>query len=64
MPVPEQLPQITIFRIRYPDFRKAIFQQQLQQKSGIKTISFLLPASLPLNLRRIANPHLETQLCQ
>src|SRR5580700_2545060 len=56
--------QIPILRTRYPDARKAIFQQQLQQKFGIPAIGFLLAASLPLDLRRIPNPHLETQLGQ
>jgi len=64
MPVPKQLPQITIFRTGYPDSRKAIFPQQLQQKLGIETIGFLLPDSQSLDLCRIANPHLETQFCQ
>jgi hypothetical protein len=64
MPMPKQLPQITILRTRYPDSRKAIFQQQLQHESGILPVGFLLPDSLGLNLRRISNPQLETQLCQ
>jgi hypothetical protein len=64
MPVPEQLSQITIFRTGYPDLRKAIFPQQLQHKSGVLAVGFLLPDSLGLNLRRISNPQLETQLCE
>jgi len=64
MPVPKQLPQITILRTGYPDSRKAIFQQQLQQKFGIEAIGFLLADSQSLDLCRIADPHLETQLCQ
>ena len=35
MPVPEQLPRITILWTRYPDSRKAIFPQQLQQELGM-----------------------------
>jgi len=62
--MPKQLPQITILRTRYPDSRKAIFQQQLQHELGILPVGFLLPDSLGLNLRRISNPQLETQLCQ
>jgi hypothetical protein len=55
MPVPKQLPHVTIVRTGYPDFRKAIFQQQPQQKSGVLTVGFLLPSSLSLDLRCIAN---------
>jgi hypothetical protein len=64
MPVPKQLPQITILRTRYSYPRKAIFQQQLQQKLGILVVGLLLADALRLDLRCIANPHLETQFCQ
>jgi hypothetical protein len=64
MPVPKQLPQITILWSRHPDSRKAIFQQQLQQESGILAVGLLLPDSLGLNHRRISNPQFETQLCE
>jgi hypothetical protein len=61
MHVPQQLPQITIIWTRYPVSGKAIFQQQLQQKFGIEAVGLLLPDALFLDLRRIANPHVETQ---
>jgi hypothetical protein len=61
MPMPEQLPHITIFRTGYPHARKVIFQQQLQQKLGILAVGLLLADALRLDLRRIANPHLDTQ---
>jgi len=64
MAVPQQLSQIPILRIRYPDARKAIFQQELQQKFGIQAIGFLLPASLSLDLCRITNPQLDSEFCQ
>ena len=64
MPVPEQLSQIPILRTRYPDSRKVIFPQQPQQQSGVLTVGLLLADSLGLDLRRISDPHLETQLCQ
>src|SRR5215469_17402590 len=64
MPVPQQLPQIPILWTRYPDARKAIFQHELQQKSGILAVGLRLPDSLGLDLRRIADPQLETKLCQ
>jgi hypothetical protein len=50
------LPQISILGTRYPDSRKTIFQQQLQQKSGILAVGLLLPYSLGLDLRSIADP--------
>jgi hypothetical protein len=34
MPVPEQLPQITIIWTRHPDSRKPIFPQHFQQELG------------------------------
>jgi hypothetical protein len=56
MPVPEQLPEIPIFGTRYPDARKGIFQQQLQQKLSIVAVGLLLADSSPLNLRRKTLP--------
>jgi hypothetical protein len=60
--MPQQLPQITILRIRYPDSREAIFQQQLQQQLRVLAIG-LLPA-YPLSADRggIADPQLKLQL--
>src|SRR5215471_1310860 len=64
MPVPQQLSQVPILWTRYPDFRKAIFQQELQQQSGILTVGLRLPDALGFNLGGIADPQLETKLCQ
>jgi hypothetical protein len=64
VPVPKQLPQITILRTGHPDLGKVIFQQQLQQKLRIVTVGLLLADSLGLNLRRIADPYFDTQFCQ
>ena len=64
MPMPQQLPQIPILRTRYPDAREIIFQQQLQQKLGILTVRLLLADSLRVDLRGVANPHLDTQFRQ
>jgi hypothetical protein len=55
VPVPEQLPQITIFRTGCPDARRVIFQQQLRQKLGILAVGLLLADALGLDLRRITN---------
>ena len=53
MTVPQQLPQIPILRTRHPDFRKAIFEHQLQQKSGIRfrflTSLALISAGSPIH---------------
>ena len=64
MPVPQQLPQIAILWTRYPDPRKAIFQHQLQQQLRIFAIGLLFLDAPGLDLRGIADPHFETQLCQ
>ncbi len=59
--MPEQLPQIAILRTGYPHAGKVIFQQQLQQKLGMLAVGLLLADPLRLDLRRIPNPHLDTQ---
>jgi hypothetical protein len=38
MPVPKQLPQIPILRIRCPDSRKATLQKQPQQESAVLAV--------------------------
>ena len=42
VPMPEQLPQIAILRIRDPDLGKTTFQLQSQQQLCVLTIRFLL----------------------
>ena len=64
MPVPQQLSQISILRIWHPDSRKPIFQQQLPHKSGMFAVGLLFLDSLRLDLRGVADPYLEPQLCQ
>src|SRR5262245_56924218 len=64
MPVPQQLSQIPILRTRYPDFWKAIFQQQLQRQSGILAVGLRLPNTLGFNRGRIPDPQLETKFRQ
>src|SRR5258706_10625949 len=64
MPMPQQLPQIPILRIRDPDPWKTIFHQKLQQQLRILAIGLLLPHSLRANLRCVPDPQLKLQLDQ
>jgi hypothetical protein len=49
---------------KVPTREGSYFPGQLQKKLGILAVSFWLANSLGLDLRRIADPHLDTQLCQ
>ena len=62
MPVPQQLPQIAILPVRYPDLRKTIFQQQLQNQLRILAIRLLLAYPLRADLGRISDSQLKLQL--
>jgi len=64
VPVPQELPQVSILRIRYPDPRKAVLHQQLQQVFGILAVGLLFPYSLRSNLGWISDPQLVVQLHQ
>src|SRR2546423_5841565 len=64
MPMPEQLPQVSIFCIRYPDPRKGISHQQLQQQWRILTIGLLLAHSFRANFRCVPDPQLKLQVPQ
>ncbi|MGB8116869.1 MAG: hypothetical protein WCF22_24035 [Candidatus Sulfotelmatobacter sp.] len=64
MPMPQQLPQIEIRRIRHPDSRKAALQHQLQQQLCGLPIGLLLPHPLGANLGGISDPQLELQVAQ
>src|SRR5437899_9420841 len=64
MAMQQQLPHITILWTRYPDSRKAIFQQQLPHKSGIFAVVLLLPDARGPNLCRVSHPQFEAQLGQ
>jgi hypothetical protein len=64
MPMPQQLPQITILGVRHPDPRKAILQHQQQYELRILPIRLLLAHSLGSNLRWVSDPQLEAQFLQ
>src|SRR6516225_1519578 len=64
MPMPQQLPQIAILRIRYPDARKAILQHQLQYELRILAIGLLLAHPLRADLGSVADPQLELHIVQ
>ena len=64
MPVPQQLPQVSILPARHPDPRKAIFQQQPQQQLRILAIRLLLAYPLASDLGGISDPQLKLQLRQ
>src|SRR5882724_578309 len=64
MAMQQQLPHITILWTRYPDSRKAIFQQQLPHKSGIFAVVLLLPDARGPNLCRVSHPQFAAQLGQ
>src|SRR5579864_6407410 len=62
--MPQQLPQIAILRIRHPDPREAIFQQQSQQQLRVLAIRLLLPDPLRAHRGCVADPQLKLQLVQ
>ena len=59
VPMPQQLLQVPIDRVWYPDPRKTIFHHQPQQQLRILTVGLLLPYPLALNLGRITDPQLK-----
>src|ERR1019366_6812935 len=60
--VPQQLPQISILPARYPDPRKAIFQQQSQNQLRVLAIRLLFAHPLRADLGGVPNPQLKPQL--
>src|SRR5215470_5609633 len=64
VPVPQQLPHITIFPARHPDPWKPILHQQAQNMASVLTIGLLLSYSPRSNLGGIADPQLDLQLGQ
>ncbi|MFY9558989.1 MAG: hypothetical protein WAQ52_02025, partial [Terriglobales bacterium] len=56
VPVPQQLPQISILPVRHPDLPKAIFEHQLQNQLRILAIRLLLAYSLRADLGGIPDP--------
>jgi len=53
MPVPQQLPHIAIGPAWYPDPRKTIFDQQLQDVPSVLAIGFLLAYPLRSDFGRL-----------
>jgi hypothetical protein len=53
--MPEQLPQITIFRLDAPR-AESYFRAAASARLGILAVGLLLADSLGANLRRITNP--------
>jgi hypothetical protein len=64
MPMPQQLPQITIGRVRHPYPPKAVLQQQPQQQLRILSIRLLLAHSFRADLGCVPDPQLKLQLVQ
>src|SRR5271168_3420152 len=62
--MPQQLPQITILCVRYPDPRKTVLDHQSQQQLRILTIRLLLAHSLGANLGSVSDPQLKLQLIE
>ena len=64
MPVPQQLPQIAVLGVRYPDPWEAMLDHQAQQKLYALTVGFLLAHSLRAYLCGVADPQLKLQVSQ
>ena len=56
--MPEQLPEIAFRRCRYPDARKALGQQHIQNEPGVACIGLLLAHLRGANLGRVSDPQL------
>src|SRR5437879_6652276 len=64
MPVPQKLPQIPVLPAGYPNLRKPILPQQLENMLSILAVRLMLAHSLGSDLGRIPNPQLDVQFCQ
>src|SRR5579864_7898159 len=64
MPMPQQLSQVAVLRIRHPDPRETVFDHQPQQQLRILPIRLLLAHPLGADLSGIPNPQFELQLAQ
>jgi hypothetical protein len=64
VPVPQQLPQITILSARHPDLWKVILQHQSQNMLCTLAIGLLLTLPLPGDLGGVSDPQLHVQFCQ
>jgi len=56
------LSKLAILRIRHPDPRKAVFNQEAQQQLRVLTIGLLLAHPLGADLGGVPNPQFELQL--
>src|SRR5579864_5966525 len=64
MPMPQQLSQVAVLRIRHPDPRETVFDHQPQQQLRILPIGLLLAHPFGADLSRVPNPQFELQLAQ
>src|SRR2546425_4004911 len=64
MPVPQKLPQIPVLPAGYPNLRKPILPQQLENMLTILAVRLMLAHSLGSDLGRIHKPQLDVQFCQ
>ena len=64
VPMPQQLPQISVLPARYPDPWKIILQQQAQNVLCILAIRLLLAFALPRDLGGVPDPQLKVQFAQ
>src|SRR5215472_2301895 len=62
--MPQQLSQIPLRRRRYPDPRKPVLQQQIENMQSISRVGLLPPHHGGANLGRISYPKLVSQLGQ
>ena len=59
--LPQPLPRVTVVPARYPDLRKTIFPQYVQDMGGVLASGLLLACSPALSLGGLADPQLEVQ---
>ena len=59
--MPQQLAKIAVLRIRYPDPRKAVFDQEPQQQLRVLAIGLLFAYPLGADLGGVPDPQLELQ---
>src|SRR4029077_4127618 len=64
MPMPQQLSQVAVLRIRHPDPRETVFDHQPQQQLRILPIGLLLAHPFGADLGGVPNPQFELQLAQ
>jgi hypothetical protein len=57
--MPQQLPQIPLLCVRYPDPRETVFHHELQQQLRIPAIRLLLSYPLRADLGCVPDPQLK-----